>query len=401
MQDSDTLRPIVAHRRLLGSASLAFLIVIFMTGLAGALRVPTLSVYLHNEVTDDPFMIGLFYSVNSFMAMALSQIVAHYSDLYTSRKKIVTLSCFMQLSGCLLFAFNRDYYILLIVGTLFIGLGSSLTSQVFALSREHSAAQLKDGTMFNTVLRAQLSFAWIMGPPAAYYLSGNFGFTFMYIIAALILVISIIIIVLMLPSSVQRHVNFSEIEINLGENDIVSNRKSTVFLTLACLLMWTCNSMAFINLPLYLKQIHLSEQVAGVMMSIAAAIEIPVMLIAGYCTKFMSKKMLLISAMIAGICYYIGLSIAKVESELLALQIFNGLFIGILASIGMLYFQELMPYKMGSATTLFNNTSGASWVLAGPITGASTSYFGYQSTWYLSLILCAASLLMIIPVRKR
>lgn len=105
-----------------------------MTGLAGVLRVPALSVYLHDEVTQDPLLIGLFYSVNSLMAMVLSQIVAHYSDRYTNRKLIITLSCVMQLLGCLLFSFNRDYYILLIVGTLIVGLGSSATSQVFALS---------------------------------------------------------------------------------------------------------------------------------------------------------------------------------------------------------------------------------------------------------------------------
>ncbi|WP_081618456.1 sugar efflux transporter [Actinobacillus capsulatus] len=401
MQNSDNLRLLVIQRGLLRSASFAFLIVIFMTGLAGALRVPALSVFLHDEVTNNPFMIGIFYSVNSLMAMVLSQIVAHYSDLYTNRKWIITLSCVMQLSGCLLFAFNRDYYTLLIVGTLIIGLGSSATSQVFALSREYTESKQKDGTMFNTILRAQLSLAWIIGPPVAYYLSGNFGFTFMYIVAALIFAVSILIVVLMLPYSVQRHVKPKETDETLRENGIESNRKSTIFLALACLLMWTCNSMMFINLPLHLKQnLHLSEQVAGVMMSTAAAIEIPVMLFAGYCTRFISKKMLLIIAILAGIYYYIGLSVAQTESQLLALQVFNGLFIGILASIGMLYFQDLMPYKMGSATTLFNNTSSASWVIAGPVAGMAASYFGYQSTWYLSLILCLVSLLVMLPVRK-
>lgn len=126
--------PYLVPRKWITSVSFSFLIVIFMTGLAGALRVPALSVYLHDEVTQDPLLIGLFYSVNSLMAMVLSQIVAHYSDRYTNRKLIITLSCVMQLLGCLLFSFNRDYYILLIVGTLIVGLGSSATSQFFALS---------------------------------------------------------------------------------------------------------------------------------------------------------------------------------------------------------------------------------------------------------------------------
>lgn len=214
--------------------------------------------------------------------------------------------------------------------------------------------------MFNTVLRAQLSLAWIIGPPAAYYLSGQFGFTAIYLIAALIFTISIAIVILMLSRSVSTQ-PVAENDLERADIGINSNRKSVIFLAIAYLLMWSCNSMMFINLPLNLKQnLGLSEQVTCVMMSMAEGIEIPVMLIAGYCTRFISKKNLLLIAVGVGLLYYLGLLFARTEVHLLLLQVFNGLFIGILASIGMLYFQDLMPYKMGSATTLFNNTGGAS-----------------------------------------
>ena len=41
---------------------------------------------------------------------------------------------------------------------------------------------------------------------------------------------------------------------------------------------------------------------------------------------------------------------------LLALQLLNAIYIGILAGIGMLYFQDLMPGRAGAATTLYTNT---------------------------------------------
>lgn len=403
MKPSESLFPQgPLSRHFLSSASVAFLIVIFMTGLAGALRIPALTVYLHNEVTNDPMLIGVFYSVNSLVSMVLSQIVAHYSDRYPNRKLIISLSCVMQLLGCLLFAFNRDYYVLLIVGTLLVGLGSSATSQLFALSREYSQAQHRDSTMFNTVLRAQLSLAWIVGPPLAYFLSDQLGFTFMYVVAAIIFAISIIIVSLMLPQAVGcEPISANTEDEPLREEGITSNRHSVILLSVACLLVWTCNSMMFINMPIYISEdLGLSNRVAGLMMGTAAGIEIPVMLLAGYCTRFISKKSLMLIGIIAGVAYYTGLALAQTEWHLLAIQLFNGIFIGIIASIGMIYFQDLMPYRMGTATTLFSNTGSASWIVAGQVAGVMASQFGYQSTWYLAIAFCLIALLFMAWVRK-
>ena len=402
MQPLNPLQPNIS-RRLLSSASAAFLIVIFMTGLAGALRIPALTVYLHKEVTNDPMMVGLFYSINSLVSMILSQIVAHYSDRYPNRKLIIALSCVMQMFGCLLFAFNRDYYVLLILGTLILGLGSSASSQLFALSREYSNSQKRDSTMFNTVLRAQLSLAWIVGPPLAYLLSDQFGFTFMYCAAATIFAMSIIIVVLMLPQAVSSDPNIANQndDEQIREEGISSNRNSVILLCVTCLFVWTCNSMMFINMPIYLSEsLGLSDRLAGLLMGTAAAIEIPVMLIAGYCTKFIDKKSLMLIGIVAGIGYYLCLSLATTEWQLIAIQLLNGLFVGILASIGMIYFQDLMPYKMGTATTLFTNTGSASWVTAGPIAGIMASEFGYHSTWYLAIGLCFIALIFMLFVRK-
>ena len=38
--------------------------------------------------------------------------------------------------------------------------------------------------MFSSILRAQVSLAWVIGPPLAYALAMGFGFTVMYLSAA-------------------------------------------------------------------------------------------------------------------------------------------------------------------------------------------------------------------------
>lgn len=58
--------------------------------------------------------------------------------------------------------------------------------------------------MFSSVMRAQLSLAWVIGPPLAFMLALNYGFTTMFSIAAGIFVISLALIAFALPSVARR-----------------------------------------------------------------------------------------------------------------------------------------------------------------------------------------------------
>lgn len=379
--------------------TLAFFGAIFITGLISAFRTPTLTIYLHNEVTNDPMMIGLFYSINSFGAMVLSQIVAYYSDRYLNRIKVIAFSCIMQMFGCLLFALNRDYYLLLIIGTLLFGLGASASAQIFSLAREYSKVQQYDSSMFNTVLRAQFSLSWVIGPPLAYFIADEFGFTFMYAVSATMFIVTIALVYSLLPQAGSSSIKSAHT--TLSSHEETDNKTSIFFLSITSLLLAMCNAMMFINMPIYLSNVlGLPERLAGTMMGVAAGIEIPVMLIAGYCTRFLSKKTLMVISLLAGTAYYLGLYFSTSETQLITIQLFNGIHIGIFVSIGMLYFQDLMPNKLGSATTLFANSRSASWIIAGPIAGVMASQFGYQSTWWLTAILCTLALFFMAFVRK-
>ena len=80
------------------------------------------------------------------------------------------------------------------------------------------------------------------------------------------------------------------------------------------------------------------------------------MILAGYYVKRLGKRRMMIVAVAAGVLFYAGLILFHSREALLALQLFNAVFIGIVAGIGMLWFQDLMPGRAGSATTLFTNS---------------------------------------------
>jgi SET family sugar efflux transporter-like MFS transporter len=54
--------------------------------------------------------------------------------------------------------------------------------------------------MFSSILRAQVSLAWVIGPPLAYALAMGFGFTVMYLCAAVAFVVCGAMVWLFLPS---------------------------------------------------------------------------------------------------------------------------------------------------------------------------------------------------------
>jgi len=229
------------------------------------------------------------------------------------------------------------------------------------------------------VMRAQLSLAWVIGPPLAFMLALNYGFTAMFSIAAGIFIISLALIALILPSvaRVEQPADVAVTQISGWRDGNV--RK----LFVASTLMWTCNTMYIIDMPLWISgDLGLPDRLAGILMGTAAGLEIPAMILAGYYVKRIGKRRMMTLAVAAGVLFYIGLIFFHSEHALLLLQLFNAVFIGIVAGIGMLWFQDLMPGRAGAATTLFTNSISTGVILAGVIQGALAQSYGHGMVYW-------------------
>lgn len=186
--------------RRLNGVYAAFMLVAFMMGVAGALQAPTLSLFLSREVGAQPFWVGLFYTVNAIAGILVSLWLAKRSDSQGDRRKLILFCCAMAVGNALLFAFNRHYLTLITCGVLLASLANTAMPQLFALAREYADSSAREVVMFSSVMRAQLSLAWVIGPPLAFMLALNYGFTTMFSIAAGIFVISLALIAFALPS---------------------------------------------------------------------------------------------------------------------------------------------------------------------------------------------------------
>ncbi|EBS7634159.1 MFS transporter [Salmonella enterica] len=369
----------------------AFMLVAFMMGVAGALQAPTLSLFLSREVGAQPFWVGLFYTVNAIAGIGVSLALAKRSDSRGDRRKLIMFCCLMAIGNALLFAFNRHYLTLITCGVLLASLANTAMPQLFALAREYADSSAREVVMFSSVMRAQLSLAWVIGPPLAFMLALNYGFTVMFSIAAVIFAVSLVLIALMLPSvaRVEQPVDAPLAQVN-GWQD-----RNVRMLFIASTLMWTCNTMYIIDMPLWISaELGLSDKLAGVLMGTAAGLEIPAMILAGFYVKRCGKRRMMIAAVAAGVLFYVGLIFFHSRTALLLLQLFNAVFIGIVAGIGMLWFQDLMPGRAGAATTLFTNSISTGVILAGVIQGAVAQSFGHFAVYWVIAAISVVTLVM-------
>ncbi|MEK8650703.1 sugar efflux transporter SetA [Escherichia coli] len=387
---------IMTMARCMNGVYAAFMLVAFMMGVAGALQAPTLSLFLSREVGAQPFWIGLFYTVNAIAGIGVSLWLAKRSDSQGDRRKLIIFCCLMAIGNALLFAFNRHYLTLITCGVLLASLANTAMPQLFALAREYADNSAREVVMFSSVMRAQLSLAWVIGPPLAFMLALNYGFTVMFSIAAGIFTLSLVLIAFMLPS-VARVELPSENALSMQGGWQDSNVR---MLFVASTLMWTCNTMYIIDMPLWISsELGLPDKLAGFLMGTAAGLEIPAMILAGYYVKRYGKRRMMVIAVAAGVLFYTGLIFFNSRMALMTLQLFNAVFIGIVAGIGMLWFQDLMPGRAGAATTLFTNSISTGVILAGVIQGAIAQSWGHFAVYWVIAVISVVALFLTAKVK--
>ncbi|MGO4743177.1 MFS transporter [Serratia quinivorans] len=372
----------------MNSIRLTFMVVAFFSGIAGALQIPTLSLFLTTEVQVTSLWVGFFYAVNAGVGIIVSFLLAKKSDRQRDRRHLILICYLLAAGNCLLFAFNRNYLTLITAGVLLTAIANTAIPQLFALAREYGEEASQNVAMFSAVMRAQLSLAWVFGPPLAFMLVVNYGFTAMFIFAAGIFLLVTLLAWWILPEVVR----------NTAGNEITAQQKTPFdkdvgLLFVASVLMWTCSAMYLIDVPLYITaELGLPQSLTGWIMGVAAAIEIPIMILAGRYVNRLGKRLMMSAAMVAGMVFYAGMLWFSSPAGLLFLQVFNAIFIGIIATIGMLYFQDLMPDRAGMATTLFTNSISTGVILAGILQGILTEYGPHSSVYLLAILLLSIAL---------
>ena len=156
--------PLPPHQSPFDLTSTAFLIVAFLTGIAGALQTPTLSLFLTNEVHARPAMVGFFFTGAPSLA---SWSASFWPGVPTEKGDRKSLIVFLLSAG----RFRLRVVCLepqLFHSAVCWGVPEQLRldrqPDVRPLPREHADRTGREAVMFSSILRAQVSLAWVIGP---------------------------------------------------------------------------------------------------------------------------------------------------------------------------------------------------------------------------------------------
>ncbi|MCP4320870.1 MAG: MFS transporter [Alteromonadales bacterium] len=378
--------------------SITYLLTCLFSGFSSAFISPLLSLYLIDELKVAPISMGLLISAMIFSGVAVSQFFAKKSDAGSvSRKKIILMGQVGFVISTLILALTRNYFIALTAVIFFMSFSACSLPQVFTMGRHYADNHLADkAVLLVTMMRASIAVAWVMAPPLAFLINDLYGFTYTFLIAGLCGIFVFIIVLSALPAVV--------IEVEEAKQQKVNWMKiSGVFYFLLCIFFaFSANNMYITSISLYITQeVGLASQWVGYFMGIAALIEIPIMLSAGYLAVKFGANRLIFLACLSGLTFYLGLLVAEQIWQFIILQLFNGVFIGINASLGMVVMQDLMKKQMGLASTLFSNSQMLSILLSSLAVGLIAQYFSYYAVFTVALLFCLLALLFIYLTQKQ
>lgn len=377
--------------------ALSIYLLFFALGAVGALVIPSFSLFLAEALGVRPLLVGLPFAGIALASIGYNHWIGHWSDQRRDRRPLIAGFCLLGALACMVFALSRNYLLVTLTAVLIFSLAMVAYSQLLAFSLDYAELflPLERIPLFNAIVRAQIAFAWVVGPPLGFLLATRCGFAWAYGAAAGVFLVVGLACLKFLPqlparvrhSTLDRRDGAAEIPaINQALSPAV--KRSLALCVLGFSLLWGVNNAYLISLPLHLKNdLQLDPSWMGWVMGTTAALEVPFMLLAGHYAARVALIQLIRAAGLAALLLYLGVYWADQLWQLFALQLCNAVFIGLLAGLGVSVVQDLLPGRSGVASALYTNTTHIGNLLSSLMVGVVADALGYHQVFLVNVVL--------------
>ncbi|WP_047049523.1 sugar efflux transporter [Vibrio mexicanus] len=379
--------------------ALLFVCISFICGLCGAFFYPLSSLFIVQELGASPMMLSVYMVAAVGSSVAVSHFIAKQSDKNWNRKTILVVSLTSYFVTVTSFIFIRDYWTAVALVVIFGSVSGAAFGQLFALGREYGDRYVNNSASFLAVMRAGLAIAWVFGPPIAFMLNAKFGFSAAFAVSSVTVLAGILLVMKFVPSQVvtkKEKSEASEVSKPLGARVIL------YCVILVC--AFGANNLYITSMPLYLSQeLMVNPSWLGLLFGMAAACEIPVMLTAGPLANRLGAVKLMILGALSGVMFFLVMLSQTSFIAMLFAQVFNGFFIGVWATIGMVALQDMMKDRLGTASTLFSNMLSVSTLVSSLAVGVIGEMYNYYSALYVSLagLILSLALLVLFQIKSK
>lgn len=353
-----------------------YIIMCLLVSAASSLFNPILSLYLSTQLQFSPLKISTFFILLPIATILIVQTVARFSDHGLQRPAIICIASLFGIASSFLLYSRPSYLVMCTIGLLCLGSYAVSFPQIFASAREYSVKYINGSIMFTTFLRSLASLSWVVGPPLSYAIVFGFDFDTLFLVSAGMFALYGVVCFFFLPNIFDKHTVDKSNNISWWKNSSVL----LLFVSISCL--FTAFTSYLTTMPLYTTQeLKLQENLPGIVMGLAAFLEIPLMFMAARLSKIFGLKVIVFIGAISIVIFLLLLQYAQTKEQFLWIQIFPALFIACVASMGMVFFQELLPSIPGQATSLYINASTSGQIVGGALISLAES--GSFTTIYI------------------
>ncbi|ADV66411.1 sugar efflux transporter [Deinococcus maricopensis] len=374
-------------------------VAVFALGLATSFAGPYISLFGRQAAHMTPLALGVFMTLMSLSSIMISTQLGRWSDRRASRRPTVLLALLAAATGYALLANTTAYLPLVLIACVFLGTGAAAFPQLFAFARAQiSSAPASTAEHGLTTLRSVFSLAWVVGPVVSAAVLTRTNFTALFLTTGACFLLGALLVGTTRTRAHAKPVAPSA----TVTGDAAPAPRTMRLIALSFVLYGTAMAMGSIMLPLHVTEtLHGTPGQVGFLVGLCALLEIPVMLSFVLLPRRFSYERLILFAFALFAVYFVLVATAPGVGLLIVAQAVRAVVLAITASLGMAYFQQLMPNRIGTATTLFANTTSAGSMIAGVVSGACAQVFGYQAVFVLCAALSAAAFALLLALTRR
>lgn len=320
-------------------------------------------------------MYSLLLMASSLVGAVASVALGYISDRLPDRRHLVILCALMGALGFGLIFLFRNQLAFIVAICVIMPFGGALFSQSFSFARAYNNVRDPARAEFLTsVLRTIFAVAWAIVPPGVGWIAATTGVFNVYGIAALAYLVCAAIFALLLTEPAARIGRPAPAPGADASLPRASIEPAVIIGIVGVTLIFMSTYINNVAIPLLITvSLKGSFGELGIFSGLAAAMELPFMILWGYALRWVSKHTMIVGAALLYALYLWLVSRATSMSELYWLQLINGPATAALMSIPISYLQDAIKGRVGLSTSLLDVVGVVSALTSAALFGAITA----------------------------
>ncbi|MEM1237099.1 MAG: MFS transporter [Pseudomonadota bacterium] len=377
---------------------LPFLILLFTGTLSISMVVPFMGFFLVEGLGFDPWVISVYAGAVAVIVVVLNKGFAKAMDAGVPAFRMVGVAAVGSLVAAASLAAAPILPVVLSLGVLGFGAGSSALSTMFSLGTVVAGRSGLKATTFNAYMRATTSTAWMIGPAASFLIADWFAATVVFDAVAVVVLVWIALWLTVTP----RGASPARKTAGMDKKDAAAVSQASI----SDMALWIAGGfigclaaahfLTFTALPLFfVREVGLPGYAPGNAFSVKTAVEI----VAIACTPTLIARFGIRQSLTGTAVLAVGaiLYLASVETygQMIVGAALEGLYYGLFSTLAIGWVQSLAPERPAQATAVYWNATMTTSVLAGPAAGLIAQGYDFRSAVLAGAGLAAIALAII------